>query len=179
MKFEFLFAINGLRFCDTKPHDDYLGYFVYDMQEFYMKYVPGTGVEFWKLAQETTQRIKEFVRKEAYVVEAMVISGIMKLRELLKLFINDKLFPKSGCNFMSSFGSFHLGEQQHDTYKLHECIINSLVHNINCTFYHFNHTINGKMTWQIASNIAVDGNHVEKFANLCFYRISELALGVI
>ncbi|CAB4036458.1 Hypothetical predicted protein [Paramuricea clavata] len=80
LKLGSLFAINGRRFCDTKPHDDYLGYFVYDMQEFYMKYVAGSGVEFWKLAQETTQRIKEFVRKEAYVVEAMVISGIMKLR---------------------------------------------------------------------------------------------------
>jgi hypothetical protein len=179
MKLESLFAINGLRFCDPKPHDDYLGYFVYDKQEFYMKYVAGACVEFWKLAQETTQRIKEFVRKEAYVVEATVISEIMELRELVKLFINAKIFPKSGCNLISSFGSFHLGEQQHDTYKLHECIINSLVHNINCTFFHFIYTINGKMTWQIASNITVDSNHVEKFANLCFNRFSQMALGVV
>jgi hypothetical protein len=119
------------------------------------------------------------VRKEAYVVETTVISGIMEPRELVKLFINAKIFPKSGCNLISSFGSFHLGEQQHDTYKLHECIINSLVHNINCTFFHSNYTINGKMTWQIASNITVDSNHAEKFSNLCFNRFSQMALGVV
>jgi hypothetical protein len=144
-----------------------------------MKYVAGAGVELWKLAQETTEKIKEFVRKEAYVVETTVISGIMEPRELVKLFINDKLFPKSGCNFISSFGSFHLGEQQHGTYKLHECIINNLVHSMNCTFFHFNYTINGKMTWQIASNVTVDSNHAEKFSNLCFNRFSQMALGVV
>ncbi|CAB3979897.1 Hypothetical predicted protein [Paramuricea clavata] len=179
MKLESIFAINGQRFCDPKPHEDYQGAFVYFNQELYMKYAPGAGVDFWKFAQNTTLRIKEFVRKEECVVEATVISEIMEPREHVKLFINDKLFPKSGCNFISSFGSFHLGEQQHDTYKLHECIINNLIHNMNCTFFHFNYTINGKMTWQIVSNITVDSNHVEKFANLCFNRFSEMALGVV
>jgi hypothetical protein len=179
MKLESLLAINGRRFCDPKPHDDYLGFFVYVNQDFYMKYVAGAGVELWKLAQETTEKIKEFVRKEAYVVETTVISGIMEPRELVKLFINDKLFPKSGCNFISSFGSFHLGEQQHGTYKLHECIINNLDHSMNCTIFHFNYTINGKMTWQIASNVTVDSNHAEKFSNLCFNRFSQMALGVV
>ncbi|CAB3977028.1 Hypothetical predicted protein [Paramuricea clavata] len=36
MELESLFAINGQRFCDPKPHDDYLGYFVYVNKDFYM-----------------------------------------------------------------------------------------------------------------------------------------------
>ena len=48
------------------------------------------------------------------------------------------------------------------------------------TFAHFNHTINGKMTWQITSNMSrVDISHAEKFVSLCFGKCLEIARGGI
>ncbi|CAB3992281.1 Hypothetical predicted protein [Paramuricea clavata] len=79
MELESFLAINGQRFCDPKPHDDYLGFFVYVIQDFYMKYVAGAGVEFWKLTQEATEKIKEFLRKEAYVVETTANSNMTRI----------------------------------------------------------------------------------------------------
>ncbi len=170
------FAINGQRYCDPKPHEDYLGYFVYDCMDFYIKYLGGANVDFWKLAQNTTRQIKDFVRNEAYITENTVIGGLFEPGELVRLFINDDFMAKSDSNYISSFGCFSFGEQQHDTYRLHECIINSLFHNLSFTFCHFNYTINGKMAWQIGSNVTVDSNHAEKFASLCFSRLSEMSL---
>ncbi len=169
-------AINGRRYCDRKPDEDYLGFFVYIYEDFYMKHLAGVGVDFWKLAQETTREIKDIVRKEACIAENTVVSGLLEPTDLAKLFIDDKLFPKSNSNSISSFGSFSFCKRQHDIYKLDECIINSLLHNLNCTFVHFNYTINGKMTWQIASNLTVDSKNAEKFANLCFSKLSETSL---
>ena len=40
------FAINAQRFCDPKPHEDYLGLFVYIFDEFYMSYHDGNDVDF-------------------------------------------------------------------------------------------------------------------------------------
>ncbi len=174
IKLKTSFAVNGQRYCDPKPHEDYLVNFVYAYQDFYLKYLGGARVDFWKLAQDTTQQIKDFVRKEAFIAEYTVFCGLLEPGEVVKFFINDNFFPKSDSNFMSSFGCFSFGEQQDDIYNLHECIINNLVHSFNCTFHHFNYTINGKMTWQIASNVAVDSNHAEKFANVCFSRLSEI-----
>ena len=170
------FAINGQRYLDPKPHEDYLGFFVYAYQDFSLKYLRGGGIDFWKLAQETTRQIKAFVGKEAFIAENTVSSGLLEPGEVVKLFINDNLFPKSESNFISSFGSFSFGERKDDIYKLHECIINNLVHSLNCTFCHFNYTINGKMIWQIASNVTVDSYHAEKFANLCFSRLNEMSV---
>ncbi len=131
------FAINGQRYFDPKPHEDYLGFFVYAYQDFSLKYLRGGGIDFWKLAQETTRQVKAFVGKEACIAENTVSSGLLEPGEVVKLFINDNLFPKSESNFISTFGSFSFGERQDDIYKLHECIINNLVHSLNCTFLPF------------------------------------------
>ena len=170
------FAINGQRYCDPKRHKDYLGFFVYIYVDFYIKYLAGVTVDFWKLAQETTWEIKDIVKNEAFIAKNTVVSGLLKPTEQAELSTDEKLFPKSKTNSVSSFGSFSLCKRQHDIYKLHECIINSLLHNLNCTFVHFNYTINGKMIWQIASNLTVDSKKAEKFANLCFSRLSEMSL---
>ena len=175
VELELPFAIDAQRFCNPKPHQEYLGQFAYTCQNVYMKCLTGDTVYFWKLAQETTQRIKDFVEKEAYVSEATVLNGLLEPRELFNLLVSDDLFAKGGCNYISSFGCFTFGNPQSETYKLHECFINSLAHGMLYTFCHFNHTINSKMTWQIATNYTVHTKHAEKFANLCFSMLSKMS----
>jgi hypothetical protein len=172
------FAINAERFCVPKPHKDYLGYFVYFCDNIYMKYLTGDTTDFWKLAQETTQRIKDFVKKEACVAEATVVTGLLEPREVLNLWLSDDLFAKAGCNVLSSLGSFNFSNHQPEPYVLHECFINGLAHGLPYTFYHGIHTINGKMTWQIVSSDAVHTKHKEKFANLCFSILSKMSQNV-
>ncbi|XP_028412120.1 uncharacterized protein LOC114534847 [Dendronephthya gigantea] len=172
-KIDYLFAIDGQRFCDPKPNKDYLGHFVYIQQNCHMKYTAGDCSDFWKLAKDTTEEIKTCVKGRGCVAELTVISGLMKTIELMKLFFNDKLFPKSSCNFISSFGSFNL--ENDGNYKLNACFINNLVHGSNCTFSHFIHTINGKMTWQIASNLTVYSEHADAFANRCYDKLIEVS----
>ncbi|CAB4021671.1 Hypothetical predicted protein [Paramuricea clavata] len=172
------FTIEAQRFCVPKPHKDYLGYFAYSCENIYMKYVTGNTADFWKLAQETTQQIKDFVKKEAYVSEATVVNGLLEPRKLFDLWVSDDVFVKGGCNVMSSFGSFNFGNHQPEPYVLHECFINVLAHGLPYTFCHFIHTINGKMTWQIVSNDAVHTKHMEKFANLCFNILSKMSQNV-
>jgi hypothetical protein len=172
------FAINAQRFCVPKPHKDYLGYFVYFCDNIYMKYLTGDTADFWKLAQETTQRIKDFVKKEACVSEATVVAGLLEPREVLNLWVSDDLFVKGGCNFISSFGCLNFGNHQPEPYVLHECFINALAHGLSYTFCHFIYTINDKMTWQIVSNVAVHTKHMEKFANLCFSMLSKMSQNV-
>ena len=175
VELELPFAIDAQRFCNPKPHQEYLGQFAYTCQNVYMKCLTGDTGYFWKLAQETTQRIKDFVEKEAYVSEATVLNGLLEPRELFNLLVGDDLFAKAGCNFISSIGCFNFGNSQSETYKLHECFINTLAHGMRFTFCHFNHTINSKMTWQIATNYAVHTKHAEKFANLCFGMLSKMS----
>ena len=170
------FAINAKPLCNPKPDEDYIGFLVYIFQNFNMKYRKSTSVDFWKLAKETTGRMKESVKKEAFVSEVTMLCGIMSPREICELLINDRLFEKSVCNFVSSFGSFNFGEEQSDTYKLHDCFINTVTHVSHVTFFHFIHTINGKMAWQITSSLAVHGNHAENFAGLCFNKLREMTL---
>ena len=172
------FSINAQRFCDPKPPKEYLGYFVYGCENIYMKYLAGDTVDVWKLAQETTQQIKDFVKKEAYVSEATVVAGLLEPRKLFNLSVSDDLFAKGGCNFISSFGCFNLGNHQPETYILHECFINALIHGTAYTFFHFIHTINGKMTWQITTNDAVHTKHVKKFANLCFSVLNKMSQNI-
>ena len=47
-KIKWEFVANAQRFCDPKPHQDYLGFFVYTCDELYMKYEPSTDVVFGK-----------------------------------------------------------------------------------------------------------------------------------
>jgi hypothetical protein len=172
------FSINAQRFCDPKPPKEYLGYFVYGCENIYMKYLAGDTADVWKLAQETTQRIKDFVKKEACVAEATFVTGLLEPRELSNLSVSDDLFAKGGCNFISSFGCFNFGNHQPETYILHECFINPLIHGTAYTFLHFIHTINGKMTWQITTNDAVHTKHGEKFANLCFSVLNKMSQNI-
>jgi hypothetical protein len=163
------FSINAQRFCDPKPHKEYLGNFVYGCENIDIKYLAGDTADFWKLARETTQRIKDFVvKKEAYVSDTTVVTGLLEPRELFNLLVGDDLFAKAGCNFISGIGCFNFGNHQPETYILHECFISAVNHGSLYTFFHFIHTINGKMTWQITTNDAVHTKHAEKFANLCF-----------
>ena len=170
------FSINAQRFCDPKPRKEYLGYFVYGCENIYMKYLAGDTADVWKLAQETTQRIKDFVKKEACVSEATVVAGLLEPRELSNLSVSDDLFAKGGCNFISNFGCFNFGNHQPETYILHECFINALIHGTAYTFSHF--IINGKMTWQFTTNDAVHTKHVEKFANLCFSMLNKMSQNI-
>ncbi|XP_028412154.1 uncharacterized protein LOC114534878 [Dendronephthya gigantea] len=172
-KLSYPFAINGQRFCDPKPNDNYLGNFVYEHEDSYIKY-SGNDADFWQLARETTEKIKTDVKKAQFITEVTVMSALLKPVEILHLFVNEKLFPKSYCNFISSFGSFKFNVGDKGVYKLHECFVNNHLNGFNCTFSHFNYTINGKMTWQIASNLTVRTEHAETFANHCHDKLIEV-----
>ena len=173
-KISCLFAINGRHFCDPRPNDSYLGNFVYLHEDCHMNYCDN-GADFWKLAGETTKKVKSYVEKEEFITELTVMDGIMKPIEYVESFVNEKLFPQSDCNLISSFGSFNFDEGNESDYKLHECFVNDNESGLNCTFSHFNHTINGKMTWQIVSNLTVHSEHAETFANSCYDKFIEIS----
>ena len=174
-------VMNAQRFCDPKPHEDYLGYFVYDFDEFSMKYVSGSNVDFWKVAQEAAKEIQDAVKAEQYVIRDTMLCETMKPNEMFDLFDHDKIIRFSSCNFISSYGSFNFGTDHHkQTYKLYECFINDASLGFPGTFWHFNHTINGKMTWQITHNASrVQFEHAEMFVNLCFGRFIKIARGCV
>ena len=178
-KLKWEFAINAQRCCDPKPHEDYLGLFLYPFHELSMKYEPGTDVDFWKVAQKTAKEIQDVVKAEQYVISETMFGETMKANEMLNLLDRDVVIRLSACNFISSFGSFHFGtDQQEQTYTLNECFINDVGHGDPGTFVHYNHTINGKMTWQITHNASrVQVQHAEKFVNLCFGRFIDIAHG--
>ena len=173
------FAINARRFCDPKSDEDYLGLFVYVCDELYMTYQQENDVDFWKVAQETTKKIHDHLRKERFVIRETIISEAMKAKEFVNLLDREMVIRLSSCNFISSFGSFNFGQNhQEQTYKLHECFIHSVNHGFAETFTHFNHTINGKMTWEITYNASkIQSHHAEKFVNLCFSRFINIAHG--
>ena len=177
VKLQYEFSIHARRFCDPKPHEEYLGCFVYLFDRFYLNYLAGDDVLFWKIAQEATRGIKDFVKNEEYISNETLASKTMKPKEFFDVFDRKLLIRLSSCNFVSSLGSFNFDQdQQHPTYKLHECLVNDVNHGFAGTFSHFNHTINGKMTWQIVSDMSrVNNSHAEEFANLCFGRFSEIA----
>ena len=177
VKLKWEVVMNAQRHCDPKPHQDYLGYFVYDIDEFFMEYVSGTDIDFWKLAQKATKKIQDAVNAQQYVIRDTMFCETMKPKEILDLLDHDLLIRLSGCNFISSYGSFNfVTDNQQQTYKLYECFINDASLGFPGTFWHFNHTINGKMTWQITHNASrVNTQHAEMFAKLCFGRFNKIA----
>ena len=176
-KIKWEFTINARRCCDPKPNEDYLGFFVYLCDEHYTKYEPGIDVDFWKVAPETTKEIQDDVKAQQYVTTETMLCDIIKATEFVDLYDREMLTRLSACNTISSIGSFEFGEDiQQQPYKLHECFISGVLDDFPLTFTHFNHTINGKMSWQIVHDTSrVEVHHAEKFASLCFSRFSEIA----
>ena len=172
-----LFAVESRRFCDPKPHEDYFGLFVYVCQDVYMKYAEGVDVDFWKLARESSQRIKDCVKKQKFVAESTMAGGMMNVREHIDIFKGDKFFPlKSCCNLISSYGCFNFTDQSSvNTFKLNNCFLNSLVHNSGIALTHYIHTIDGKMTWNIVSDVKFNIEHFKKFSNLCFTKLNKMS----
>ena len=166
------FAINARRFCDPKPPEDYLGFIVYFCDEFYMMYQNGNDVNFWTVVQETTNKIHDYVKSERFVILETMKGKTMKAKDLVNLLDREMVIRLSSSNSISSFGCFNFGQNhQKQTYELHECFINALCHGFPATFVHLNHTINGKMTWQISYDASrIQAQHAEKFASLCFNR---------
>ena len=172
------FAIDPQRFCDPKPDEDYLGLFLYTVEELYMKY-ESAAVDFWTVAREATEKIHGLVKAERYVIQDSMIYETMKLREIVDLLDCESLPRLSAGNFISSLGAFNFGQNQEtQTYKLHEGFINTVNHGFPGIFSHVNHTINGKMSWSIVSDVStVKSDHAETFANLCFDRFIAIAGG--
>ncbi len=173
------FAINAQRCCDPKPHEDYLGLFLYVYDELYMKYQPGADVNFWTVAQQATKEIQGIAKAEGYVILETVLCEAIKPREMVDLIDRETLIRLSTCNTISSLGSFNFCQnQEKQIYKLHESFLNVIFRGFTGTFLHHNHTINGKMTWSITSDTSmVESHHAEKFACLCFDRFIEIACG--
>lgn len=173
------FSINGQRHCQPKPHEEYLGVFVFAVDSLPLQYVNTEQVDFWKLAQESTRRIHCFVKEAKYVTEFFLMDDVFRAEDLIKLFDRQVLMKSPVSNFVSSAGSFDFGEEQkHHTYRLQEFLFYNLVHGLPGIFDHFNVTVNGKMSWAILYDISrVNREQGEKFANLCFNYFVEIALG--
>lgn len=178
-KIQWEFAINAKRFCDPKPSDEYIGYYVYMCEELFMDYrKPGASADFWKLAQETTAEIRDNVKAEGYVVKEALLFKLLTPKEGFDLVDRETLVRISSCNLVSSMGSFDFGADEQQRYQLNECFVNVVGHGYPVTFSHHNHTINGKMGWQISYDASrVQIQHAERFANLCFGRFIEIAAG--
>ena len=178
-KIKWHFSIDAKRRFEPKPHEEYLGLFVYMCEEPCMNHVTGSDVDFWKVARETTKEIQDDVKAERYITGETMLRHMMKPKEFFDLLDRELSIRSSVCNTFSSFGSFDFSDDvQHQYYKLHEIFVNCLTHNIPYTFVHFNHTVNGKMYWQITHDVSgVETRHAEEFASLCFGRFIEIARG--
>lgn len=178
---DYLFAINSRRFCNPKPDEDYLGVFLYN-SDYSIKYVDTTNADFWKLARQISQNLKNIVKNEAFVTQMTVLDKALEPRELMNLVFDPKYLDKLVCNYITSFGSFHLDDdevEQSTVYNLNNCCMNTLARDMNCNFGHFLYSINDRMSWQIVINVAVDKDHAAKFCKLCFDKLTEIAGGLV
>ena len=178
-KIKWDFAIDAKRRFEPKPHEEYLELFVYICEEPCMNHVTGSDVDFWKVARETTKEIQDYVKAERYVTKETMLCHMIKPKELFDILDREVSIRSSSCNSFSSFGSFDFTDDvQHQYYKLHEIFVNCLNHDAPHTFIHFNHTVDGKMCWQITHDVSrVETRHAEQFASLCFARFIEIARG--
>lgn len=178
IELEHVFSIDAQRDCVPKPHEEYFGQFALT-QSITMQYTDEIA-DFWKLAQKTTKRIHHQV-KEQCVRENLAVSSSFNPEEFVNQIISPPdrrdLIRLSCCNFISSAGSFNFDEKaSHGTYKLHQCLYNSLCHGFAGAFSHFNTTVNGKMSWVILYDPSkVNGKQAEEFSNLCFSYFVKLA----
>ena len=177
---DYMFSINGQRFCKPKPANDYLGVILYN-SDYKLKYLSATNVDFWKLAREISQELKNIVRNEAFVTQMTVLNQASEPKELIDQVFDENSLSKSMCNYISSLGSFRLDQmtEQSAAYNMNNCYINTLAPDMNCNFCHFVYTINGQMTWQIAISVVVDGSHADKFCSLCFDKLIEMSGALI
>ena len=179
-KIKWEFYIDAKRRFEPKPHEEYLGFFVYMCDEPSMSYMAGSDVDFWKVARETTKEIQDSLKAERYVTKETMLSHMMKPKENVDLLDRELSTRLSVCNSISSFGSFNFGDDiQRQSYKFKEIFVNSVSNGLpNTVFLHFNYTINGKMSWQITHDPSrIKIQHAEEFANLCFGRFMEIARG--
>ena len=173
-------AINGQRDCQPKLPKEYLGHFAC-VQPLFIPYADDKS-DFWKLAQESTKRIQDdLLKEEKYAKETVALFDAFSPEEVL----NEMFSPLdlqdfvrlSACTGVSSAGSFDFREEQKEhRYKLHECLFNSLVHDLVNVFIHYNTTVNGKMSWVIKYDPSkVNSAQAQRFANLCFDYFSEMS----
>lgn len=180
-KIRWEFTINAQRFYDPKPHEEYLGFFVYASGELFAKYLSsGTDdVDFWKVAQKTTKEIHDVVNSEGFVTAETVLYSVLKPNDAVCAIDRKSAICLSPCNSVASYGAFDFGaESQQNPYKLQGCSVQVANHGFPLTFSHANHTINGKMSWQITHDASrVEKDHAQKFAGLCFGKFAEIARG--
>ena len=179
-KIRWEFTINAQRFYDPKPHEEYLGLFVYASGELCTKYLSGTDdVDFWKVAQKTTKEIQNVVNSEGFVTAETVLYNVLKPDDAACAIDRKTAISLSCCNSVASYGAFDFGaESRQNPYKLQGCSIQVANHGFPLIFSHSNHTINGKMSWQITHDASrVENDHARKFADLCFGNFEQIARG--
>ena len=153
------------------PPEEYLGQLAF-LHDFTVEYT--VEAEFWKLAQECTQRIENELKGERRITERMRLMDYFSPEELVDELLGpsdrQNLIRLSSCNMIcnASFSEFRK-QEKHYTYKLYECLYNSPIHGLAITFGHFNLTVNGKMSWVILYDSSrVREAEAKKFSSLCF-----------
>ncbi|XP_028415634.1 uncharacterized protein LOC114538998 [Dendronephthya gigantea] len=179
--FDYMFAINSRRFCNPKPDEDYLGVFMYN-SDYSLKYADNANTSFWKLAQQISQNLKDILRNEAFVPEMTVLDKALKPEEFVKNVFDPNYLHKAMCNYITSFGSFHVDDdkvEQSTVYSLSNFFTNTLfISDTNFNFGHFVYSIDDRMTWQIVKDVAVDNGHADKFCKLCFDKLLKISSGI-
>ena len=179
-KIKWSFTLDAKRFCDPKPHEDYIGLFIYDSGDLFTNYETGiSDINFWNVARDTTKEIRDVVNAEGFITKETVLYNILKPNEAVELIDREASIRISSSNLVTSYGAFDIGISR-NPYRLHECFVTTTNQGFPLTFVHSNHTINGRMSWQIVHDSSrVENHHAQKFASLCFGRFVNIARGNI
>ena len=162
------FAINGRRVCETKPPVEYLGHFVLSDNLVFSS----NSEDFWSVAQEATEQIKNAISERKYVSTELAEFDIFSPREIIDD-LHSPLDPKKKLklfieSYISSVGAFTIDDNRTSIYKLHECLYYSVPFGFATFATHFNTTVKGKMSWVIICSKFVPQTIEEQLPKLCF-----------
>ena len=175
---EHWFFANAQQYIYPNPPQEYLGQLAFPVTII----LPYTveEIDFWKLAEECTQRIDSELKEEKFLTERIRVMDCFSAEEFVDEILGpldrQNLIKMTSCNMISSASSSEFRkEEKHYTYKLHECLYNSPIHGLATTFGHFNATVNGKMSWVISYDPSrVKQAEAKKFSSLCFKYFLEM-----
>ncbi|XP_028393160.1 uncharacterized protein LOC114517572 [Dendronephthya gigantea] len=163
-----LFAVNGLRVCNSKPPEEYVGnFFLSEMLP--MPYVSSEN-DFWATSQEATKGIQNIIKERGKDLSKHLAEYVIWTpREMVEEVLSPNNSSKELLNYVSSAGAFTFSDDDEmSTFKLQSCLFYSIPYAFSSFSCHFNTTVNGKMAWVIVCSDFVQPTIEDQFVNLCF-----------
>ena len=176
LKLETAFPLNNRSYGNKKPEGEYLGLFLYYCSYDRMIHSQPDLHKFWTMAKENTAKLKQLVKNKTFVngFTLMSSSGFDPNTQM-KIVFNKENVWKSTSNTISSYGVFHIESSRGPSaiFKIENCYIHALAHELDCLFRHHICTVNGKMTWMIRSDATISDDHAQQMSHLCFNELSK------